>query len=161
MKVSNSGSARTQESAKPARGVEKNGRFSQFLDEKRKATPLQSNSSGEPQPQSPLPFITGKSDTISSTPAASNIEHLATEIVDHISSREANGAQVVEIQFNSKTLDGLRVDVRSQQGLVSVNFSTSAPHVTDLLNDNIGSLRSALETKGVRVARLRVIRRTR
>ncbi len=91
-------------------------------------------------------------------PAPAIIDQLASEIVDHISSHQADGMRSVEIQFNSQTLEGLRVSVKSEQGSIAVNFQTPVARVAGLLQKNLGALRSALHTKGIRISQLAISR---
>ncbi len=136
----------------------KSDRFAKILEVRRKDSMPQFDLPGENQ-SSTMPGPTSRPESISGAPVSTEIEPLATEIVGHISSHEANGARSVEIQFNSQTLEGLRVSVRStEQGQVAINFSTPVPRVAGLLQKNLGSLRSALENKGIRVTKLVVSR---
>ncbi|MBV8808612.1 MAG: flagellar hook-length control protein FliK [Acidobacteriaceae bacterium] len=139
--------------------ADKNDRFSKILDERRKESMPQFNLPGEGQ-GSELPPTIRQPESISSAPASTDIERLASEIVDNISSHEAGGARSVEIQFNSQTLEGLRVSVQTLQGSITVSFLSPVSRVAGLVQRNLGSLRSALESKGIRVAQLAVSRWT-
>jgi len=139
--------------------VQKTDRFSKVLDKKRKESLPESTRFAEGQEQRAASADASQTDNISSAPAALNIEQLANEIVDHISCNQTANARTVEIQFNSQTLHGLRVGVQSQGGEISVDLLTSVTGVAELLNNNLGNLRSALEIRGIRVAHLRVSRR--
>jgi flagellar hook-length control protein FliK len=76
-----------------------------------------------------------------------------------MAAQSSEGGHTLEIQFNAKTLDGLRVHLQSQQGAISVNLQTAVPDVARLLTNNLSSLRGALERKGATVANLIVDRR--
>lgn len=137
--------------------ADKADRFSKILEEKRKESAPQFNLLGEGQ-NSELPATTRQPESISNAPASADIDRLASEIVDHISSHQADGMRSVEIQFNSQTLEGLRVSVRGQQGSITIQFVTPVAQVAALLQKNLGNLRSALESKGIRVTQLVVSR---
>jgi hypothetical protein len=132
----------------------KNDRFSKILEERRKESMPQFSLLGGEGPE--LPVSTGHSEHISGLPLSTDVERLALEIVDRISSHQADGSRSVEIQFNSQILKGLLVDVRSLQGSVVVSFISPAQRLSDLVQKNLGTLRSALESKRVRVSRILV-----
>ena len=133
----------------------KSDRFSMILEERRRESMSQFNLLA--QSESPeLPMTTGQSGQISGVPASIDIERLASEIVDRISSHQVDGSRSVDIQFNSQTLEGLRVNVRSSQGSIAVSFLTPAPRVAGLVQKDLYRLRSALESKGIRVSQLAV-----
>lgn len=138
--------------------TDKGDRFSKILGVKRKESHPEFNLLAEDQSPG-MPAATGQPESISGVRVSTDVERLAAEIVDHISSHQANGARSVEIQFNSQTLEGLRVIVRSDRGAVAVSFLTPVARVAGLLQKNLENLRSALESKGVRVAHLAVNRR--
>ncbi|HEX4772162.1 MAG TPA: flagellar hook-length control protein FliK [Bryobacteraceae bacterium] len=139
--------------------TEKSDRFSKILERSRGESGPQFNLAGENQ-SSAMRDVTPQSERIFTAPASADLERLAAEIVDHISSHRSNGARSVEIQFNSQTLQGLRVSLRStEQGQVAINFLTPVPRVAGLVQKNLGSLRLALESKGIRVTQLEVSRR--
>lgn len=138
--------------------TDKSDRFSKILEVRRKESMPQFDLPGENQ-SSAMPGAPSQPESISGAPVSTEMERLAAEIVDRISSHEANGARSVEIQFNSQTLEGLRVSIRtSEQGQVAINFLTPVARVAGLVQKNLGSLRSALESKGIRVTQLVVSR---
>ncbi len=159
MRIQKTSPESRQEITNPKGNADKNDRFSKVLEGRRNESMPQFNLSGEGQ-GSELPPTIRQPESISSAPASTHMERLASEIVDHISSHEADGARSVEIQFNSQTLEGLRVSVQSQQGSIIVCFLTPVARVAGLVQKNLGSLRSALESKGIRVAQLVVSRWT-
>jgi flagellar hook-length control protein FliK len=134
-----------------------NDHFAKILEERRKASMPQFNlqpgdQTMEPQPAAKQP------ESVSRAVQSPDIEQLASEIVDHIASHQTDGARFVEIQFTSHTLDGLRVSVKSEQGSIAVNFQTPVARIAVLLQRRLGTLRSALEAKGIRVSQLAVSR---
>jgi flagellar hook-length control protein FliK len=131
----------------------KSDRFSMILEERRKESMPQFNllARGE-SPE--LSVATVQPGHFSGVPASTEVERLAAEIVDRIFSHQSDGSRSLDIQFNSQTLEGLRVNVRSSQGSIAVSFQTPVARVAGLVQKNLGSLRSALESKGVRVSRL-------
>ncbi|MBV9157205.1 MAG: flagellar hook-length control protein FliK [Acidobacteriaceae bacterium] len=159
MRIQKAHTERQQEIANSKVAGDKGGRFSKILEARRQESMPQYNVLAQGE-RPGLPEVAGKSAQVSSAPVSTDIERLASEIVDHISSHQARGACSVEIQFNSQVLAGLRVNVRSEQGSISVNFLTAAPSVAAVVQKNLGSLRAALEGKGVRVSNLAVVSRS-
>ena len=134
--------------------AEGSGRFAKALAIKRKESTPQFELPGEDHN-----FVTqtsaNQTENISGAPASTEMERLASEIVDKISSRETNGVRSIDIQFNSQVFDGLRVTLRrTEQGLIAVHFATPQGRVASLVQKNLGSLRAALESKGLRVTQL-------
>jgi hypothetical protein len=62
----------------------------------------------------------------------------------------------VEIQFNSKTLQGLNVQIGKQRDEISIRFLTASDSVAQLLSTNTDRLSQALEAKGLHVAPIQV-----
>jgi len=129
----------------------KKDRFSMILEERRRESMPQFSLLAQGEGPE-LPVTTGQPGQIPGVPASTDIERLAAEIVDRISSHQTDSSRSVEIQFNSQTLEGLRVNVRSAQGSIAVSFLTPAARVAGLVQKNLGNLRSALESKGIRVS---------
>src|SRR5262249_20519736 len=70
---------------------------------------------------------------------------------------EPSGAAEVRIQFDSKTLDGLRVDIRkAETGAIGITFTTDNENTSRLLSNHIPALSHALATKGLPVAAIHV-----
>lgn len=153
MRIQKTGTEGRHQIASSKVKTDKADRFSKILEEKRKESAPQFNLLAEGQSSGP-PAATRQPESISSAPASTDIERLASEIVDRISSNQTDGMRSVEIQFNSQTLEGLRVSVRSQLGSIAINFFTPVARVASLLQKNLGNLRSALESKGIRAPRL-------
>jgi hypothetical protein len=93
-------------------------------------------------------------------PAASapaQIEKLTTEIGHHIDVFKQEGAtQAVNITFDSRTLEGLQVQIRQHDGEVAIRFVTQSDHVSKLLSRHSGELREALAGKGVRIGNIAI-----
>ncbi len=69
---------------------------------------------------------------------------------------QPNGRQAVEIQFDSKTLDGLNVQISQQQGQVAIRFSAASAPVSELISRNLDQLSDALQRKGLNLAPIQV-----
>jgi flagellar hook-length control protein FliK len=69
---------------------------------------------------------------------------------------QPNGQHDVELQFNSKTLDGLNVKITQGQDQISIRFSTTSASVSDLISRNLDQLSDALEHKGLQLAPIQV-----
>jgi hypothetical protein len=69
---------------------------------------------------------------------------------------KAGGPPIVDVQFNSKTLDGLRVRVSGNKEEIAIRFSTSSESVLQLLKQHVGALSDALQTKGLQVAPVQI-----
>jgi flagellar hook-length control protein FliK len=81
------------------------------------------------------------------------IEGLVREIV--VMTRGAE-SQEVTIQFDSRTLDGLRVHLERDKGELSVRFVTRSEEATKLINANVDQLAHALQAKGLPLAAIQV-----
>lgn len=166
MKISKAHTEKTQPSGEAKSKSGKRGRqvsgerFAKILESKRREAMPPLDVFAQPQhPELSKAASENKTEHVSYTPAKPpEIEQLASEIVERISVHRTGGAPVIDIQFNAKTLAGLQVQVRSDQGAVAVNFLAPAPRIAKLLDNNLGKLRSALEEKGVRLAKIAVIR---
>jgi flagellar hook-length control protein FliK len=95
---------------------------------------------------------------ISQPPAAgrsevADIQALVQEIV--VMSKPA-GQHSIEIQFNSKTLDGLHVQISGEQNQIAIRLSAASPSVSKLLSRNLDQLSEALQGKGLQVASIQV-----
>jgi hypothetical protein len=89
--------------------------------------------------------------------ASAPIEKLTTEIGHQIDIFKQEGrAQAVNITFDSRTLDGLQVQIRQQDGELAIRFVTQSDHVSKLLSRHSGELREALAGKGVRIGNIAI-----
>ncbi len=106
---------------------------------------------------SPVPFLPMPAVAPSASakaPAAPEIRDL-NGLVQEIAVVAGTNPKV-EIQFNSKTLQGLNVQVAKQGEQISVKFLTSSDSVAQLLSSNSAQLSQALEAKGLNVAPIQV-----
>jgi flagellar hook-length control protein FliK len=79
---------------------------------------------------------------------ASQSEVLVASLVQEIAIEAPPGGSSVDIQFDSRTLDGLHVRVQKKGDSVEVRFSTSSEAVSRLLTANAHSLAEALVQRG-------------
>ena len=86
-------------------------------------------------------------------PETALIQNLVSEI---LVSATPEGGKSVEVQFNSKTLAGLKVQITGTGDHLSIRFSTSSQSVSQLLSRNIGQLSQALEAKGLQIAPIQI-----
>jgi hypothetical protein len=119
---------------------------------------LQASASSDAQPVRQLDHPAAQEVRGANTAAAvAQIHALAGEMVDKVQvSRGAAGDDRVDIQFNSKTLQGLQVSISQNDGKISVQFQTANEQVSQLLSQNVQALTQALANRGVDVADVRV-----
>jgi flagellar hook-length control protein FliK len=97
-----------------------------------------------------------KSATARETTAA-HIQALAAETGAHIDRLEQSGAnQTLHMTFDSKTLQGLQVQIRRQDGEVAIHFIAQSDGVSNLLKSHASELREALTSKGVKVGNIAI-----
>jgi flagellar hook-length control protein FliK len=85
------------------------------------------------------------------------IEKLTTEMGHQIDIFKQGGkAEAVNITFDSKTLEGLQVQIRQQDGELAIRFVTQSEKVSDLLSHHTGDLREALTSKGVKIRNITI-----
>jgi flagellar hook-length control protein FliK len=68
----------------------------------------------------------------------------------------ASGNQQVNIEMNSKTLQGLHVQIERRDGAVAIQFQSNSDQVAGLLSRNLESLSQGLAERGVNVAEIKV-----
>jgi flagellar hook-length control protein FliK len=66
------------------------------------------------------------------------------------------GGKAVEVEMNSRTLEGLRVRIAQDGDRLTVKFSTGSQAISQLLSRHLDQLSQALETKGFHVAPIQV-----
>jgi flagellar hook-length control protein FliK len=89
--------------------------------------------------------------------APPEIEKLSTEMGHQIDIFKQEGrAEGVNITFDSKTLEGLQVQIRQQDGELGIRFVTQSDNVSKLLSRHTGELREALTSKGVRIRNIAI-----
>ena len=105
-----------------------------------------------PKPLEQVEVFRGRTEAARPTGAT-----LASEIVQEIRMVSPSGAPpAIEIQFNSKTLDGLRVQVGSVDGQLNIQFLPKTEQTAQLLSENVASLNQALVDRGYKVAAIAV-----
>jgi flagellar hook-length control protein FliK len=67
-----------------------------------------------------------------------------------------DGSAEVRIELNSRTLDGLRIEIARRQGNVAIQFHAASQEVAQLLARNVDSLSAALANREVNVSEIRV-----
>jgi flagellar hook-length control protein FliK len=86
-------------------------------------------------------------------PRSTQIQSIVHEIVSQIrSATNKDGSRSVEIEFDSKTLQGLQVKISAEQGTLSIQFSTQSEQVAALLAQHKPELISALASDGFKTA---------
>jgi flagellar hook-length control protein FliK len=89
--------------------------------------------------------------------APPEMEKLITEMGHQIDIFKQGGrAQAVNITFNSKTLEGLHVQIRQQDGELSIRFVTQSDNVSKLISSHTEELREGLTSKGVRIRNIAI-----
>jgi len=68
----------------------------------------------------------------------------------------AAGKEQIEIQLNSKTFDGLRIQIVRDQGLINIQFQARTQELSQLLTENVGALTNSLADHGIKVGQIRV-----
>jgi len=100
-------------------------------------------------------------DASSRTSPIPDLEKLVGEIVQEIHSfQSADRSRHVDIQFDSKTLQGLHVHIEQGNNALAVQFSTRSDAVAALLNQHSQELDQALESRGIKVSEVAVSRTT-
>lgn len=88
---------------------------------------------------------------------AFQVEKLATEIGQQIDLvKQAGKTEGVNITFDSKTLEGLQVQIRQQDGEMAIRFVTQSENVSNLLSRHTGELTEALTGKGVKIRNISI-----
>lgn len=148
------GTGRTASSNAPAKS---RSRFSEVLKEdKHRGADARAKdgeeslaaNAGAPVLSPPLPF--GDVAPVEAGQAvAAPTEALLTSLVQEITAEAPPGGNTsVDIQFNSRTLEGLQVRVQKKGESVEVRFSTASDAVSQLLTANAQSLADALAQRG-------------
>ena len=89
--------------------------------------------------------------------APPQIDSLVTEVGHQIDIFKQNGeTKSVNITFDSKTLEGLQVQIRQQDGGLAIRFVTQSDNVSKLLSRHTDELRDALENKGVKIGNIAI-----
>lgn len=163
MKVPSSGSPSSSSSAKAPQsqttGTE--SRFSKTLQSKAKEGKPRGTLPGtEPGDAAALsgmmpqqaPLTQARIDQTAGMSRPRAIEAIASEIQIH-----ARGdVREVNIKFESKVLDGLEVRIRAEGGQIAIEFLASTARAHDTVSGGVDQLTSALHSKGLQVASIRV-----
>jgi flagellar hook-length control protein FliK len=95
----------------------------------------------------PAPAHVGMADT--GKVAAPISEALVASLVREITVQmPPGGTRSVDIQFDSRTLQGVRVRIQNADGGLNVQFSTSSQAISRLLTSNVHALADALQQRG-------------
>ncbi len=82
-----------------------------------------------------------------------DISKLADEFGHQIELHQVGSkTQVVDITFHSKTLPGLKVQIRHTKGQLAIRFLSQSVSTTQLLSRHTARLRETLENKGLNIA---------
>jgi hypothetical protein len=144
------------------------GKFDRVLEAKRKQRDeKQKDDAGKDKPHAQPPNGSQQEISTSANPpvewkaeqtsaqvseTAAFIQNLSGEIVGELRSvGHEGGAHTIDIQFDSKTLDGLHVQLSAQADALSLRFDAASPQVGTLLSEKSQELTIALERKGFRV----------
>jgi flagellar hook-length control protein FliK len=110
-------------------------------------------------PLPPMPLQQGFSPVMEDHAAqpASAISPLIREIVQEIQVVTGpKGEQSVDVQFDSRTMQGLKVRISKVDEKVSIQFSCSDDAGARVLMKNLDQLSQALQAKGIPVASIRI-----
>ena len=89
--------------------------------------------------------------------APPEVNSLVNEVGHHIDIFKQDGAtKAINITFDSKTLEGLQVQIRKQDGALAIRFVTQSDNVSKLLSRHTGDLQEALESKGVKISNIAI-----
>lgn len=159
--------AETAKTLSPKRPNSASGSFSEILERKLENAGERKSKEGEPfylPDDAALPLaavipVDQNQVGVASEPSVqmrsepATIQALAHEI---LVVAQPNGQRSVELQFNSKTLNGLCVKISQQQDQISIRFSTTSASVSDLISRNLGQLSDVLQHKGLQLAPIQV-----
>jgi flagellar hook-length control protein FliK len=111
--------------------------------------------------RSPQAFSFSSGDTGKIAQQATNaphqIEKLSSELAHQIDVVKSGGVtEGVNITFDSKALEGLQVQIRQENGEMSIRFVTQSDNVSKLLSQNIAEFKESLAAKGVKVQKISI-----
>jgi flagellar hook-length control protein FliK len=139
--------------AKKARGE---AEFPKRAPEREKKTP-------EPhpvvQPQSDAPAPVSPTQEPDRPHAAADVEKI-DRIVQEIAVTAHQGITQATVQLDSRTLEGLHIQIASQDGRLSIDFKTGSDSVKKLLDRNLEKLSAGLSSRNLRVSAIRVTSRS-
>jgi len=137
--------------------------FAKVLDRKKAGQPDTSDdqaAAGQPQlqqPQDPTARTSQDIETSKAAPAPPSVNALASEIVKEVRVVAPPGQPPrIDIEFNSKTLDGLKVQIGKQDGGLAISFTARNDQVGKLLSENVAALSESLAANGYQVSKIEV-----
>ena len=113
-------------------------------------------------PDLPEQGADAKADQISPFAAAADtmvVKNLATEILQELRARRGADGQSVDIQFDSRTLDGLSVHISGIERTLSITFATQSAAVEALLSQHSAELIDRLRQDGFAIGRIGIVRK--
>jgi hypothetical protein len=126
-------------------------RFSQVLKDGKQGSPEPGGNGAVPAIPvfgSSLPFSQADPVNAGGGVVAKNDALLASLVQEIAAEAPPGGSSSVDIQFNSRTLEGLHVRIQKTGDSVQVQFSTSSDGIAQLLSANSQSLTAALTQRG-------------
>ncbi|MFG0285420.1 MAG: flagellar hook-length control protein FliK [Phycisphaerales bacterium JB039] len=90
------------------------------------------------------------------TPAATAARTMQTQIERGLGAVLRQGGGSLTLQLKPATLGELRIEMTLDKGAVRARFEASSPESRDLILANLGALKAALESRGLRVETLDV-----
>ena len=115
------------------------------------------NTESMPQPQADPSAFTQGAGGAKDIPNDPQVDKLAAELGYQIDLLKSEGkTNGINITFSSRTLDGLHVQIRQQEGELAIRFVTQSEGVSKLLAQHTGQLRDALASKGVKVRNISI-----
>jgi Flagellar hook-length control protein FliK len=108
-------------------------------------------------PTTNLEFATEKANSAKEVATDPYIEKLIAELQSQIDVVKVDGkTQGINITFDSKALEGLQVQIRQQEGELSIRFVTQSPNLSKLISRHTDSLRESLDSRGTRVRNISI-----
>jgi hypothetical protein len=87
------------------------------------------------------------------------VRNLATEVLQEVLARKGADGQSVDIQFDSRTLDGLSVHISGIERTLSITFATQSAAVEALLTQHSAELIDRLRLDGFTIGRIGILRK--
>ena len=101
----------------------------------------------------PASSATSHTESLHAVSLPPQIEGVVREITAGVN---AAGRNEVNIELNSKTLNGLQIHIEKHDGKIDVQFQSRTDDVARLLSRNVGALSQALADRGVAVNDIRI-----
>jgi flagellar hook-length control protein FliK len=123
------------------------------------STSLPLRNGGENSSTPPTPQEAQRSSKSGGSASSSQIHSLASEMSHHIEVFKQDGlTKGVNLTFDSKTLEGLQVQIRQQDGKMTIRFVTQSDSIAKLLSRHTDGLRDGLTSKGVSISNIAIAR---